>query len=827
MTVSASQEPSTISTPQQAGKRKSERKHENGAKQNHEDGDAVSVSQEIAKRELKRRNIEKRCVHEVAVPPGYVSTLEESVHGTISEPVYRGNMAKTYPFNLDPFQKISVACLERKESVLVSAHTSAGKTAVAEYAIAMSLRDKQRVIYTSPLKALSNQKYRELSFEFKDVGLMTGDTTICPNASCLVMTTEILRAMLFRTSEVLKEVAWVIFDEIHYMKDRERGVVWEESIIFLPPQIKMVFLSATMSNATEFAQWICYLHKQPCHVVYTDFRPTPLQHYIYPSGGSGIYLVVDEKEQFRDNNFSKAMASISKSALDDNSVVKTSNLSSMDRTVEDTQKILKMIMDRKFQPVIIFSFSRRKCEEYAMAMSEFDFNSEEEKADVEHIFENAIFCLNEEDRALPAVQLILPLLKRGIAVHHSGLLSIIKELVELLFQEGLIKALFATETFAMGLNMPAKTVVFTALGKFDGEQNRLMTSGEYIQMSGRAGRRGKDPRGICIIMVGKEVNMDAFKEIIMGKPAPLVSNFQLSYYTLLNLLSRAEGQFDAEHVIRNSFHQFQHEQGLPEVRDKIMKLEHEVALLDAVDRAPLAEYHNLRLKISHLEKQLMTEIARPERILRLLAPGRMVKVREGTTDWGWGVIVNVGKKPTSRTSTLPSDASHSTHYLLDTLLICIPTSTDDGLRPMPSDLPSGEMAEMHVVPVQLSHICGISSLRVALPQDLREPEARRRVLMAVKELEKQYLKGLPRLDPVEDMGINKPEIIKIQNELNDAEKQLFSHPLHTVGQDEHQHLSFKRKAKLRDKIKKLRRKMLDSQGRAEKPFESAEASWTC
>ncbi|CAI7769903.1 unnamed protein product [Closterium sp. NIES-54] len=176
------------------------------------------------------KQTEKTCVHDVALPPNFTSSLDQSVHGTIDSPVYNGPMAKTYPFELDPFQATSVACLERRESVLVAAHTSAGKTAVAEYAIAMAFRDKQRVIYTSPLKALSNQKYRELSEEFSDVGLMTGDVTIAPNAACIVMTTEILRSMLYRGSEVLREVAWVIFDEIHYMRDRERGVVWEETV---------------------------------------------------------------------------------------------------------------------------------------------------------------------------------------------------------------------------------------------------------------------------------------------------------------------------------------------------------------------------------------------------------------------------------------------------------------------------------------------------------------------------------------------------------------------------------------------------------------------
>ncbi|MCE3050348.1 Helix-loop-helix protein 2 [Datura stramonium] len=460
----------------------------------------------------KRQNLARTCVHEVAVPSCYTSSNDETLNGTLSNPVYNGKMAKIYPFKLDPFQEVSVACLERKEAVLVSAHTSAGKTAVAEYAIAMSFRDKQRVIYTSPLKALSNQKYRELSQEFSDVGLMTGDVTISPNASCLVMTTEILRAMLYRGSEVLKEVGWVIFDEIHYMKHRERGVVWEESIIFLPPAIKMVFLSATMSNAMEFAEWICNIHKQPCHVVYTDFRPTPLQHYVFPMGGSGLYLVVDDTEQFREDNFLKLQDTFTKKKPGSSSA-KASGRSGKGGSasgVSDIYKIVKIIMERKFQPVIIFSFSKIECEEHAMSMSKLDFNTEEEKDAVEQVFHSAVACLSEEDRNLPAVELMLPLLQRGIAVHHSGLLPVIKELVELLFQEGLIKALFATETFSMGLNMPAKTVVFTSVKKWDGDSHRYIGSGEYIQMSGRAGRRGKDERGICIIMIDEKQNRSGY-----------------------------------------------------------------------------------------------------------------------------------------------------------------------------------------------------------------------------------------------------------------------------------------------------------------------------
>ncbi|KAK9699590.1 hypothetical protein RND81_08G183900 [Saponaria officinalis] len=760
----------------------------------------------------KRRSRTRTCVHEVAVPKDYIPAVESAVHGTLSSPSYTGAMAKTYPFSLDPFQTISIACLERNESVLVSAHTSAGKTAVAEYAVAMSFRDKQRVLYTSPLKALSNQKFRELSSEFSDVGLMTGDVTISPNASCLVMTTEILRGMLYRGSEILKEVAWVIFDEIHYMKDRERGVVWEESIIFLPKEIKMVFLSATMSNATEFAEWICNIHKQPCHVVYTDFRPTPLQHYVFPVGGSGLYLVVDENEQFREDNFVMLQETFAKP----DNAIKAAGAKASGRIGKqgvaskggsDIYKIVKMIMERKFQPVIVFSFSRRECEQHAMSMSKLDFNnSQEEKDIVEQVFRNAVLCLNEEDRCLPAIELMLPLLQRGIAVHHSGLLPIIKELVELLFQEGLVKALFATETFAMGLNMPAKTVVFTAVKKFDGDSHRVIGSGEYIQMSGRAGRRGKDDRGICIIMIDEQMEMNALRDMVLGKPAPLVSTFRLSYYSILNLMCRAEGQFTAEHVIKNSFHQFQYEKALPEIGKKIDKLEQEAASLDASGESEVGEYHKLRLDLAHLEKRMMSEITRPERVLHYLLPGRLVKIREGGTDWGWGVVVNVVKKPPAAVGTVPRGGG----YIVDTLLHCSSTTSEKGSRPKPCPPRPGEKGEMHVVPVQLPLIAALSKLRISIPPDLRPIESRNSILLAVQELERRFPQGLPKLNPVKDMGIEEKEIVELISQMEELEQKLASHPVHK-SQDVHQVKAFQRKAELNHEIQQLKSKMRESQ----------------
>jgi ATP-dependent RNA helicase DOB1 len=379
--------------------------------------------------------------------------------------------AKIYPFPLDPFQQRAISYIDVEESVLVAAHTSAGKTAVAEYAIALSLQKNQRVIYTSPIKALSNQKFRDLQEEFSDVGLMTGDVTINGEAAILVMTTEILRSMLYRGSAIIREVAWVIFDEVHYMRDTERGVVWEESIILLPHSVKFVFLSATIPNANQFADWIAHIHHQPCHVIYTNYRPTPLQHYIFPQGGDGLHLVVDEKGKFREKNFETAMASLQSSgtvdAAIDEQMANSGNGKKRMRGVKgkpnhmagggqkkkggplaDLFRIVSLIMERNLNPVIIFSFSKKDCEKYALALHDEDYTDDVEKDLIGQVYKNAMESLAADDRQLPQVEALLPLLQRGIGIHHGGLLPILKEVVEILFSEGLIKALFATETFS-------------------------------------------------------------------------------------------------------------------------------------------------------------------------------------------------------------------------------------------------------------------------------------------------------------------------------------------------------------------------------------------
>lgn len=275
--------------------------------------------------------------------------------------------------------------------------------------------------------------------------------------------------MLYRGSEVVRELAWVVFDEVHYMRDKDRGVVWEETLILLSHSVRCVFLSATIPNSMEFAEWWCQTHEQPCHIVYTDFRPTPLQHYLFPNGSDGIYLVVDERSNFREDNFQKAMAALAANHGEDSADpnagrgrkdMKTRKGGAMKSqgAGNDIYKIVKLIMHRNLNPVIVFAFSKRECEAYAMQMSKIDMNTEEEANTVQQVFENAIAVLSDDDRKLPQIEHLLPLLKRGIGIHHGGLLPIMKEVIEILFQEGLLKCLFATETFSIGLNMPAKTV---------------------------------------------------------------------------------------------------------------------------------------------------------------------------------------------------------------------------------------------------------------------------------------------------------------------------------------------------------------------------------
>ncbi|KAI8043203.1 exosome RNA helicase MTR4 [Drosophila gunungcola] len=730
----------------------------------------------------------KSCTHEVAAHPD---------QEYIPLQPFSGVPSKEYPFVLDPFQRQAILCIDNSQSVLVSAHTSAGKTVVAEYAIAKSLAAKQRVIYTTPIKALSNQKFREFTDEFKDVGLVTGDVTINPSASCLIMTTEILRNMLYRGSEIMREVGWVIFDEIHYMRDKERGVVWEETLILLPDNVRYVFLSATIPNARQFAEWVCHLHKQPCHVVYTDYRPTPLQHYIFPAGGDGIHLIVDEKGQFKEDNFTTAMAVLANAGEAGKGDQKGRNGGIKGHNAGQTNifKIVKMIMERNFAPVIIFSFSKKDCEVYAMQMAKLDFNTPDEKKLVDEVFNNAMDVLSEEDRRLPQVENVLPLLRRGIGIHHGGLLPILKETIEILFGEGLIKALFATETFAMGLNMPARTVLFTAPRKFDGKDFRWISSGEYIQMAGRAGRRGLDDKGIVILMIDEKVSPAVGRDIVQGKADPINSAFHLTYNMVLNLL-RVE-EINPEYMLERSFYQFQNQAALPGLHDQVEQKTLELNKLSIKDEHNIASYHHIRSQLDHHGKEFRQWLTKPQYLLPFLQPGRLVKVSAGSQEYDWGIVLNFKKQDQSRKNPLKCEPSVTIDVLLHVSEAAAKTGDTEPCRP-------NERGCMEVVPVAHTLITQISSIRVYFPNDLRSADNRRAVLKTIQEAKKRFPLGPPVLNPIDDMNIKEKEFRTIVDTISQFEARLEEHPLHKSPELEHIHRRYQDKVQLQKELQDLK-----------------------
>ncbi|XP_036164424.1 exosome RNA helicase MTR4 isoform X8 [Myotis myotis] len=731
------------------------------------------------------------CTHEVALPADedYIP-LKPRV----------GKAAKEYPFILDAFQREAIQCVDNNQSVLVSAHTSAGKTVCAEYAIALALREKQRVIFTSPIKALSNQKYREMYEEFQDVGLMTGDVTINPTASCLVMTTEILRSMLYRGSEVMREVAWVIFDEIHYMRDSERGVVWEETIILLPDNVHYVFLSATIPNARQFAEWICHLHKQPCHVIYTDYRPTPLQHYIFPAGGDGLHLVVDENGDFREDNFNTAMQVLREAG--DLAKGDQKGRKGGTKGPSNVFKIVKMIMERNFQPTLalcmlevgVADSVRYLC---ASGCSLLD----EEKKMVEEVFSNAIDCLSDEDKKLPQVEHVLPLLKRGIGIHHGGLLPILKETIEILFSEGLIKALFATETFAMGINMPARTVLFTNARKFDGKDFRWISSGEYIQMSGRAGRRGMDDRGIVILMVDEKMSPTIGKQLLKGSADPLNSAFHLTYNMVLNLL-RVE-EINPEYMLEKSFYQFQHYRAIPGVVEKVRNSEEQYNKIVIPNEESVVIYYKIRQQLAKLGKEIEEYIHKPKYCLPFLQPGRLVKVKNEGDDFGWGVVVNFSKKSNVK----PNSGELDPLYVVEVLLRCSRESLKNSATEAAKPAKPEEKGEMQVVPVLVHLLSAISSVRLYIPKDLRPLDNRQSVLKSIQEVQKRFPDGVPLLDPIDDMGIQDQGLKKVIQKVEAFEHRMYSHPLHNDPNLETVYTLCEKKAQIAIDIKSAKREL--------------------
>lgn len=468
--------------------------------------------------------------------------------------------AKTFPFELDDFQKRAIMRLEEGQNVFVAAHTSAGKTVVAEYAIALSRKHMSRVFYTSPIKALSNQKYREFKDRFKEVGIMTGDVAVDTESFCLIMTTEVLRSMLYKGSPKIRDLEWVILDEVHYINDPERGVVWEEVLIMLPSHVHVVMLSATVPNFQEFTEWVGRVRKQKVYVQCTTKRPVPLVHSAYMMGSVVRLMEGDTSHDFREYSLKSREIEGRMNRVPKGSKQRVKGSGKKDfrkMAVHEDSRFMKLIQDLKNQnllPCVMFAFSRDKADSRAMKLSKSNLLDAGAKAAVSRFTAKVLRRIEEIDRELPQVQMVTQLLLEGVGVHHSGILPILKEMVEILFSKGIIKVLVATETFAMGLNMPTKTVVFSEIRKFDGTANRYLQPGEYTQMSGRAGRRGIDDVGNVILFIKENAHPPPTKvliEIMQSKPLSLTSKFRLRYNMIASLLMNEA--MDIKELINKSY----------------------------------------------------------------------------------------------------------------------------------------------------------------------------------------------------------------------------------------------------------------------------------
>uniref|UniRef100_W8B7G6 Helicase SKI2W n=1 Tax=Ceratitis capitata TaxID=7213 RepID=W8B7G6_CERCA len=563
--------------------------------------------------------------------------------------------AMTYPFELDVFQKQAILKLEERQYVFVAAHTSAGKTVVAEYAIALSQRDLTRTIYTSPIKALSNQKYRDFKKTFKDVGLITGDLQIDPTASCLIMTTEILRSMLYCGSEITRDLEYVIFDEVHYINNPERGHVWEEVIILLPDHVNIIMLSATVPNTMELADWVGSTKKRKVYVISTLKRPVPLMHYLYTGCGGkskdDIFLLVDANGKFLQENYVKAverkkeMQSKSKTGQG-GSGPPAKNFVSAKQDQNMWIGLIDFLKRNNKMPVVAFTLSRNRCDINLQALQSVDLNTAREKGSVQKFFQQCLQKLKPPDRQLPQVLTMKDSLERGIGVHHSGILPILKEIVEMLFQSGLVKLLFATETFAMGVNMPARTVIFDSHRKYDGMEVRNLKPGEYIQMAGRAGRRGHDENGTVILLCKAQVPpaMD-LRSMILGQPEKLQSQFILRYAVILTCL-RIES-IKVEDIIQFSFKEFNQKQQIPLQKKQLEVAQDKFSQLPELGEhlQPLCKFYELAQEYLTERQRLMKYLLSQPKITKELKVGRVLVVTQGRHYNKLGIILSIKSTP--------------------------------------------------------------------------------------------------------------------------------------------------------------------------------------
>jgi ATP-dependent RNA helicase HelY len=473
----------------------------------------------------------------------------------------REELIARYNFAIDEFQVEALDALDRGDSVLVAAPTGSGKTLVAEYAIEAARRQGQRAFYTAPIKALSNQKYNDLVAHYGkyEVGLLTGDNSINPNASILVMTTEVLRNMIYARSEALAKLSVVVLDEVHFLQDAYRGPVWEEVIIHLDPTVQLVCLSATVSNATEVTEWLTTVRGKTVPIV-EEKRPVELiNHFVVGDAAShDIRIFETIVEGSPNKSFFK---------LESSTPRKKSRLFTPNRV-----EIVDLLQQEDLLPAIVFIFSRNQCDEAAESCirNGIRLTDSHQRAEIAEIIDSRVEMFSDDDLAALSFSKFANQLESGIGSHHAGLVPAFKEIVEECFIKGLVRLVFATETLAVGLNMPARAVVIEKITKFTGEHHQPLKASEYTQLTGRAGRRGIDTVGHAIVLWNQFVGFDQVAALALSRSFRLISAFRPTYNMAANLIQTHSRQ-EAHHLLNLSFAQFQSGRDVVEIQARIAR----------------------------------------------------------------------------------------------------------------------------------------------------------------------------------------------------------------------------------------------------------------
>ena len=549
-----------------------------------------------------------------------------------------GGFEALYPFGLDTFQRRACQALEAGNGVLVAAPTGAGKTLVGEFAVHLALTEGRKCFYTTPIKALSNQKYADLAARYgaESVGLLTGDNTIHGEAPVVVMTTEVLRNMLYAGSSTLRGLGYVVMDEVHFLSDRFRGAVWEEVIIHLPESVRLVSLSATVSNAEEFGDWLVTVRGDTV-VIVEEHRPVPLWQHVM--AGQRMYdLFVDDAHRVVNPELVRLARDDERSAR-----ARGQRPSRGDRRprrvwVPSRTEVIARLDAEGLLPAITFIFSRAACDAAVEQCLRAGLNLLDDRSrDEVRAFVHAECAdIPQEDLRVLGFGGFLAGLERGLAAHHAGMLPTFKQIVEQLFVRSLVKAVFATETLALGINMPARSVVLERLVKWNGEALADVTAGEYTQLTGRAGRRGIDVEGHAVVVWSPGLEPEALAGLASTRTYPLRSSFRPSYNMAVNLVGQV-GRARARELLQSSFAQFQADQAVVGLSRQVRRNEEGLAGYQEAMTCHLgdfAEYAGIRRAIAVREKELSRAGAANRRAaaaasLERLRPGDVIRVPGG------------------------------------------------------------------------------------------------------------------------------------------------------------------------------------------------------